>query len=45
MAMVFLQPFSGLFITELALSKFYFKKTDDAIGTCSVSSDVETQIS
>jgi hypothetical protein len=30
---------------NLTLSKFYCKKTDDAIGTCSVSSDVETSAS
>jgi hypothetical protein len=31
--------YTGLFINNLTLSKFYCKKTDDAIGTCSVSSD------
>jgi hypothetical protein len=33
---------TGIFINDLTLSKFYCKETDDAIGTCSVSSDVET---
>jgi hypothetical protein len=32
---------TGLFINNLTLSKFYCKETDNAIGTCSVSSDVE----
>jgi hypothetical protein len=36
------KKYTGLFIKNLTLSKFYWKKTDDAVGTCSVSSDVET---
>jgi hypothetical protein len=34
--------YTELFINDLTLSKFYSKKTDDAIGTYSVSSAVET---
>jgi hypothetical protein len=34
--------YTGLFINNLTLSKFYCKKTDDATGTCSVSSDRPT---
>jgi hypothetical protein len=33
---------TGIFINNFTLSKFYCKKTNDAIGKCSVSSDVET---
>jgi hypothetical protein len=33
---------TGLFINNLTPSKFYCKKTDHAIETCSVSSAVET---
>jgi hypothetical protein len=35
---------TGIFINNLTLSEFYCKKTDDAIGTCSVSSDVDVEV-
>jgi hypothetical protein len=44
MIIVCFLAYAGLFINNLTLSKCYCKKTSDAIGTCSVSSDADVNV-